>query len=204
MSRSWDDERRAFAEASGWFADLVTRVGDRWEQPGLGEWDVRALVGHTTRALLTVETYLARGAAGVEVASAADYYHATSDLARSSEVTQRGRDAGRDLGPDPVAAVGLVVARVLPLLADKDGNELVGTVAGGMRLRDYLPTRVLELVVHGADLAAALGLPSAVPALAATSGLHLLADLAVADGSAGAVLRALTGRTGLAPGFTLL
>lgn len=51
-----------------------------------------------------------------------------------------------------------IAARVLPLLDDTDGTELVTTVAGGMRLADYLPTRVFELVVHTLDLAAALGL----------------------------------------------
>ena len=45
-------------------------VGDRWSEPGLGEWDIRALVGHTSRSLVTVEVYLARPAASVEVASA--------------------------------------------------------------------------------------------------------------------------------------
>ena len=38
-------------------------------EPGLGEWDVRSLVGHTSRALLTVETYLASPAEVVKVGS---------------------------------------------------------------------------------------------------------------------------------------
>jgi len=62
MTFSWDDSRMAFADAAGWFVRTAAIVGDRWDRPGLGEWDVRSLVGHTSRALLTVETYLARPA----------------------------------------------------------------------------------------------------------------------------------------------
>ena len=56
------------------------------------------------------------------------------------------------------------------------------TIAGGMRLGDYLPTRTFELVVHTADLATALDVPPDVPATAAAQALHVVAELAVADG----------------------
>jgi len=75
---SWGDSRTAFADATGWFVRTAALVGDRWDRPGLDEWDVRALVGHTSRALLTVETYLARPAAVVDVGSAPGYFRATS------------------------------------------------------------------------------------------------------------------------------
>jgi len=72
-------------------------VGERWDRPGLGDWDVRALVGHTSRALLTVESYLARPAAAVEIETAAEYFRAARPVAAGDEVTQRGRDAGAAL-----------------------------------------------------------------------------------------------------------
>ena len=77
MSMSWEDSRTAFADAAGWFVRTAALVGDRWEQPGLGEWDVRALTGHTSRSLLTVEAYLARPAPAPEIASPAGYFRAT-------------------------------------------------------------------------------------------------------------------------------
>src|SRR3954464_4526229 len=100
MEYSWDGSRRAFADAAGWYVRTAALVGDRWEQPGLGEWDVRALVGHTSRSLLTVEAYLAQPAATVEVPSAADYYAATSAMAAEPGVAQRGVAAGEALGDD--------------------------------------------------------------------------------------------------------
>jgi hypothetical protein len=93
---------------------------------------------------------------------------------------------------------------VLALVDTQDGSELVTTIAGGMRLGEYLPTRTFELVVHTADLAAALDLPLDVPAAAATEALQIVVDLAVADGRAGPLLLAATGRTGLPAGFSVL
>ena len=81
------------------------------------------------------------------------------------------------------------------------GTELVTTIAGGMRLADYLPTRTFELVVHGLDLARALGEPLDVPARPAAEALSLVAGLAVTRGQAGALLLAATGRT---TGFSVL
>jgi hypothetical protein len=80
----------------------------------------------------------------------------------------------------------------------------VTTVVGGMRLRDYLPTRTFELVVHTSDLAAAIGVRPEVPAPAARQALLVVADLAVAAGLAAPLLLAATGRPGLPTGFTVL
>src|SRR3954447_17443276 len=101
MVFSWEDSRRAFADAAQWFVRTTALVGDRWNRPGLGEWDVRALVGHTSRSLLTVETYLARPAAAAELASAVDYFRATRAAAADAAVAARGRDAA---APPPAGA----------------------------------------------------------------------------------------------------
>jgi uncharacterized protein (TIGR03083 family) len=200
----WDDSRRAFADAAQWFVRTAALVGDRWDRPGLGEWDVRALVGHTSRSLLTVEMYLARPAGTVEVASAGDYFRATRAAAADPAVAARGRDAGSALGSDPAAAVAEIAGRVLPLVDTRDGMELVTTIAGGMRLADYLPTRTFELAVHTADLATALGVPLDVPATAATQALRVVTDVAVAGGRAGSLLLLATGRQGVPAGFSVL
>jgi hypothetical protein len=204
MPSSWDESRCAFTEATGWFVSTVGLVGSRWEDPGLGEWDVRALVGHTSRALLTVEAYLARPAAAVEVGSAAGYFRAARAVTTTSAVAERGREAGWSLGEDPAAAVADVAGRVVSLLAGRGGRELVTTVVGGMRLVDYLPTRTFELAVHTADLAVALGAPLDIPAAAAAEALGIVADLAIGDDAVGPLLLAVTGRTDLPPGYSVL
>ena len=204
MTFSWDDSRTAFADAAGWFIRTAALVGDRRDQPALGEWDVRALVGHTSRALATVETYLARPAPAAEIGSAPDYFRATRAAAAGPAVAARGRDAGTALGSDPAAAVAQLAARVLALADAHDGTALVTTIAGGMQLADYLPTRTFELAVHTADLATALGIPPDVPATAAAQALNNIADLALTGGLAGPLLLAATGRPGLPAGFSVL
>ena len=104
MAFSWDDSRQAFTDAAQWFLRTTALVGDRWTQPGLGEWDVRALVGHTSRSLLTVEAYVARPATTAEIISPADYFRASRAAAAGPAVAARGRDAGAALGSDPAAA----------------------------------------------------------------------------------------------------
>ena len=204
MVRSWNDSRRAFLDAADWFVRTTALVGDRWSQAGLGEWDVRALVGHTSRSLLTVETYLAHPAEAVDVPSAEDYFRATRATAAASAVAARGRDAGIALGSEPAAAVAGISARVLRLVDAQDGSELVTTLAGGMRLVDYLPTRTFELAVHTADLATAIGVPPEVPATTAQEALQIVAGLAVADGLAGRLLLLATGRPLRSAGFSVL
>jgi hypothetical protein len=204
MVVSWDDARTAFSDAAGSFLRTVSLVDDRWAEPGLGEWDVRALVGHTSRALLTVETYLARPATSVEVASAVDYYSAVTATGDPAAVTARGREAGAALGPAPAAAVAEIAGRVLALVGTRDGSELLTTLAGGMRLVDYLPTRTFELVVHTLDLARALSAPLELPARPAAQALALVADLAITGGRAGDLLLLATGRPGPASGFSVL
>jgi hypothetical protein len=204
MDLSWDDLRRAFIDGAEWFVHTAALVGDRWDEPGLGEWDIRALVGHTSRSFLTVETYLDRPAPEVHVATAADYYRATRAAVAGPAVAQRGREAGKALGADPAGEVAQIAARVLRLLDGRDGTEIVTTIVGGMRLADYLPTRTFELTVHTADLATALGEPLDVPETAAVQALRVVSDLAVADGRAGPLLLAATGRPGLPAGFSVL
>jgi hypothetical protein len=204
MPFPWDESRRAFADAAGWFVSTTALVGDRWAEPGLGEWDVRALVGHTSRSLLTVEAYLASPAEAAEVPSAADYFRATRAMAAGPAVAQRGRDAGDALGDDPASAVAVIAARVVPLVGALDGGTLLTTIAGGMRLEDYLPTRTFELAVHTSDLARALDEPLDVPATSAVQALRLVTELAAGDGRAGPLLLAATGRTGLPPGWSVL
>ncbi len=200
----WNEMRDAYVAAARWFEDTVAGATD-WAGPGLGDWTLRDLVGHTTRALLTLEGYLATPATVVQVESATDYFRvAMASLGDPAAVLQRGRDAGTALGERPAATVTQIVARVLPLLDSADPDQLLTTPVGGMRLLDYLPTRVFELTVHTCDIAAALGRPVDPPVPAAKQTLALATQLATGTGKAGDLMLALTGRRPLPAGFSVL
>lgn len=197
-------ERDAFAAATAWFVDVVRDVDGRWDEHGLGEWTVRDLVGHTARALLTVETYLAQPATREEVADAAGYYLLGRSVDPAS-IAARGREAGAAMGVDVVADVAGMAQRAFDAVAEAPDGALLTTRLGGMRLDRYLDTRTLELVVHTLDLAAALGRPpDDAPAAALTRVLVVLAELAVRSGDGPAVCLALAGRRPLPERYSAL
>jgi uncharacterized protein (TIGR03083 family) len=199
------EDRAGFSTAAELFVSLVRRVGpDQWESPGLGAWTIRDLVGHTARSLVTIEAYIGNPSREVEVKGPAEYYRRTLAKSTPSEVAGRGRAAGRALGPEPAKEVAAIAARVLPVVARAPDTLLVTTPAGGMRLVDYLPTRVFELTVHSLDLARALDVWVELPTQAAASSLHVVAHLAQSCDDPGALLLAATGRTQLPAGFTVL
>lgn len=198
--------REAYEAAAAFFVDTVEQIGPaQWEQPGLGVWTIRDLVGHTSRALLTVEMYLAKPATRRQVVRPVDYFfRAQAGPAAPASVAARGREAGAALGPDPTAAVRDIAARVLAQVHTASDEVLMSTPVGGMRLIDYLPSRVFELAVHTLDIAVALPVAVTLPETAAAVALHLLADLAVQPGKAASLLLAGTGRHALPAGFNVL
>jgi hypothetical protein len=108
------------------------------------------------------------------------------------------------MGTDPVAFLGALAERVLKKVEAAADDAFVATIAGGMRLIDYLPTRTFELVVHTADLGVALDVVDEPPAEAAASALLLAGLLVRENGATADVLLALTGRRPLPTGFTVL
>ena len=199
--------RTTFLSAAAAVADLVDTIpSTAWDGPGLGVWDLRALVGHTSRALVTVVTYLGQPAAAEEIATPQAYYAlvARAGGADPAAVAERGRAAGAALGADPASAFRALIADATAALDRAGDDDLVTTVAGGMRLLAYLPTRTFELAVHGADIAAATGLPVTIPPAVLAEAAALAARTAVEVGQGPVVLAALTGRTVLPPGFSVV
>ncbi|WP_239309848.1 MULTISPECIES: maleylpyruvate isomerase N-terminal domain-containing protein [unclassified Frankia] len=209
------ETRACFEHAASAFVSLVTGISDDcWTAPALGEWSVRDLVGHTSRALSTVETYLGTPAGVVDAGAGAQtdridavgYYLAVRSgdlavrigLADPAAVTQRGRDAGAALGDDPSDAVTALANRVRELVRESPDDAVVMTALGAMRLADYLPTRTFELTVHTLDLARALDVPPPASLGTAIGGsLLLAAGIAAALPDAADILLLLTGRADL-------
>jgi uncharacterized protein (TIGR03083 family) len=197
-----------FASAARSFAALVRGIpGDRWDGSGLGEWDLRSLVGHASRSLITVSTYLQQPAQTEDITTPQEYYARVNPAALGiapEGTVERGRQAGRDLGDDPGATVDELVSRVFDELADA-GDPLITVIGGaGIRLHTYLPTRTFELAVHGLDIARAVGISLVLPADVLAEATGLAARIAVLEGHGETVLLALTGRAELPPSFSIV
>lgn len=206
----------SFREAAGWFAALVAAVPvSAWDAPGLGTWSVRDLVGHTSRALSTVSEYLTEATGEADLSTTLDYYRVLAvgsgpdSVELNASIAERGRRAGAQLGHDPYPVIHALCDRVVAQVEATDLKCLAGSRGGTIRLGDYLPTRTLELVVHGLDLERALrivgvgDLPEA-PDGAMDDALSLLVGLAVAGSQTASLIMALTGRGGVPEGYSVL
>lgn len=191
------------ARAVGSTVDAIPT--DAWDRPGLGDWTVRDLVGHTSRALITVIDYLARPAPEEVIGSAPAYLAAVSTgTVDPRAVAERGRLAGRELGDDPASRFGRLVGEAIQAVEAADPDQVVHTIFGGMRVAAYLPTRTFELCVHGLDIAAATGVPIDLPAAALEDACALAVTTAVRSGRGVEVLMALTGRHDLPRPFSVV
>lgn len=199
------ESRRCFQAAAGTFTDVVGQVRpDQWALPGLGVWDVRALVGHTARALSTIEAYLAQPASGGPVlTSPVEYFLSVlgdgtdpeERMRQDAAIAERGRQAGAELGDDPARAVGELARRVLDLVDVSSDESLLATPAGAMTLATYLPTRTFELTVHSLDISRSLDTaPPAALAPAIAACCELAGALAARRPNAASILLTLTGR----------
>ena len=162
--------KETFSEAVRFFLDTTARVPvDAWTNEALGIWNVRDLVGHTSRAILLVEEYATEGTT-------------RSGFGTPDEIAERGRQAGRALGGDPVSALLTLADRVLALVEGLPDDHPMHTPGGVRPLSRYLPTRVAELTIHTIDLARALGVDAKPPRECVRATLYALADYAVRPG----------------------
>ncbi len=195
--------RSVFERAAESFVEITEAVPeDRWDSPGLGVWSLRDLAGHTSRALTTIETYLAREPEQTTLDGPLAYLAAVAATSATAEgaaaIAARGREAGEALGPDVAESVRQIADRVVALVDRTADDAPVTTTAGGIVLGDYLPTRALELTVHTLDIAAALGTdpPDRLREPVAAC-LGLVAEAIGETPQAAGVLLALLGRRAL-------
>lgn len=200
--------RRAFTEAALALMDLAGSVGDsQWNAPAVGGWTVGELLVHASRAGSTITTYASESAPR-SLTSAADYYLAVlGDDAIHESVAERARAQAAEVDEPVPDYLRRTFEQAELTLQRTPAGQVLGTFAGGITLEDYLPTRVVELVVHGIDLADALGVEPQVPETAMLVTLETLAQLAVRRPGGfdpAVLLRAMTGRGSLPEGTNLL
>ncbi len=196
-----------FSRAADAFVDVVRGIKpDQWETLGLGVWSVRSLVGHTTRALITVRDYLELDpATQVDMETAGDYYGQIYLVYTNPEaIAQRGVQAGIALGDDPIAHIEALKKRALDLIAEQDATRLVSLGGMGIPLDEYLKTRVFELVVHSIDIARATGQTAHFAPELIEETAALAAGIAARKGDGEQVLMALTGREQLPERFSVV
>ncbi len=186
--------RTAFEDAVRFMVEVAGAIkADQWELPGLGVWSVRELAGHASRGLSTVLSGLDNPPGSIDAESPLDYFRLVFEKPHDGmhdAVAARGRESAAALGEEPAVTIWQLADRVLNRLATAADDTACTTFVGGMRLIDYLPSRVVELTVHSLDLARASGQPLAPP----DSSWLVTMTVILASADPGLAIFALTGR----------
>ena len=203
---SGQEIRETYLEAGDYFVSVVDSIEiDAFDAPALGEWCVRDLVGHTYRSFTTVLSYSAVPSEKVAFERPVDYFlRLLSSDVDHGHIAERGRAAGLEIIEDPKMMVRGFAMYVKNKLEELSDDHIMGTLTGGMRLIDYLPTRTFELIIHTMDLTKALGVESSPPRRGMETTLQMIGQLALNRGYAQDLILSSTGRDGLARGFTVL
>lgn len=206
-----DDVTQAFQEAAEAFGEVVARpeVGKAWKQPSALEgYSVGAIVTHVNAACGWLGPLLDAPAQpdlrpspredllhlvhGLKIDPEGDGRHPIHEVLRD----QSERAAGHGWESNRDKFLGLI-ERLTARLEGESGDRLLDlrpTVPLVVRLGDWLPTRVLELVVHGDDLATSVGIEAPLPERAATVAIDVMLAIARAVHGDLAVIRALARR----------
>lgn len=177
-------------------------VAAAWAQPSaLPKLDVAGLAGHLAYQILVLPQILAAPLPTEPTVPLLGHYERALwvDADLDADINVRIRDGGTKLGAQGAANLADQVEealRELALLLPAAQNRPVRIPwwgAWSLTTEDFLTTRVMELAVHGDDLAVSVGVdtPSLPPGAAATV-VDLLARLAVRRHGPTNVIRALS------------
>lgn len=142
-------------------------------------WDVRVLVGHMVRDLDRVLSYLDEPASDAATTDAITYFRSYDPQAEGATITSSSIETADGYGSPAALVQGLdeTLRRCVDRAGAEDPGRILRTRLTTIRLDEFLKTRILEIGVHGLDLADALGRdawltgPAAVVILAILRGL---------------------------------
>ncbi len=122
-------------------------------------WDVRVLVAHVVRDIDQVANFLDAPAPDAATADAISYFSSYDPRAEGSRITASSIEtADRFASPaELVRGLDETLRRSIDAARAEDPRRVLRTRLTTIRLDDFLKTRILEIGVHGLDLADALG-----------------------------------------------
>jgi hypothetical protein len=202
VTQTREDYVAAAAAAAQLLGDPA--VAAAWDQPSALElYSVGGLAGHLAAQVLFVADFLADSAPEPQEkpVTLGEYYaHSTwIDAGIDDGPHVRIRASGDEIASDgPEALAARVNAalddlrKALPARSDQP-VRLPTWGAYSLRFDDFVTTRLMELVVHGDDLAVSVGLPTPpLPTTATDTVVDLLTRLAARRHGPTAVIRALS------------
>lgn len=210
-SGTLDEVAQAFRDATQAFGEIVARseVREAWEQPSaLDGLTVGAIVGHVNAGIGWLGPLLdAPLRADVRPSPVNDFLGFVHGLKIGADGSDRS--PLHDLVGDQAERAArhgwesnrdkfrTLAERLTARLEGEAADRLIDlrpTVPLVVHLGDWLPSRVLELVVHADDLATSVGIDTPLPESAATVAIDLMVAISRAVHGDLAVIRALSRR----------
>jgi uncharacterized protein (TIGR03083 family) len=128
------------------------------------DWSLEVLLAHLVRGVDRLRAYLSEGFPDEPPSIGwLSYWTTIAVVADSASITERARTFAGQVNNRAVSKVWTDVhQRALQVVHAAPPDRGVPTPFGVLRLDHYLPTRVVEVTVHGLDLRHALGLEEVV------------------------------------------
>ena len=197
-------QRNVFFDATSSVADLIASpaVGDHWGQRSCLEgFTVGGLAGHIVRSVQTLVDLLERPLPnGARVVTPAEFFGVNKpkgpvlDDRIAKFIVDDGQNRAEFGQWAVVGTFRELVGQAEQVLGDLNATTIIPTIRipdGVTSLGIYLTTRVVELVVHGDDLASSVGIEWQPPFLAGALAIGILVQIASEQHGAVEVLRVL-------------
>ena len=150
------------AEAEQLSAAMLAVKADDWARPTrCAPWTTAELLGHVVTVIAWIPGMLADQAPEQATVGVVDYYRADERFSSATNAQRIDLARQRAASAQSGAALALELDRVWRQIAELCDQEPPGRVVrtrhgDAMVLTDFLTTRIVELGIHGLDLAAAL------------------------------------------------
>jgi len=122
-------------------------------------WAVKGLLGHMWRDVDRILVYLDEPAPPAADTTEVTYFRSYAPVTDAPEISRRAEEVaeGFAVGADLARSFDQRWRDAVDAARREDHRRVVRTFRPSLLLPDYLATRVLEMAVHGLDLAHALG-----------------------------------------------
>jgi uncharacterized protein (TIGR03083 family) len=147
--------RAQWLRLRGWVTEL--ELADEHRPSALDGWTVAELVAHLGRAMGSL-TGAQPAPPGTVPLTLAEYVGGYPD--RAAEIAASTRETAAEIADDPLPAIDRMVEQAfaqLAVLRDLGADPVVQARRGPILLSELVVSRILELVVHGDDLARSAG-----------------------------------------------
>jgi uncharacterized protein (TIGR03083 family) len=161
MTNDYERSKAAFKGQGALISEMIGGLSEEeWYKPSnLEGWNVLTLMAHIIRAPKVVVEYGAKPLTEPPVQDRWTYYQFNgpeiAEAVSNRALQEAARTSPQNIGPEFEATM----KAALETLDRLSPETVINSVFGPIRLEEYIYTRLIELTIHGLDLALSLNQP---------------------------------------------